>query len=162
MGDEREMSMAIPLDDEGFLLRECPTCEREFKWLASSDGAESEPVPDGGYYCPYCGIQAPEDAWWTTEQLAAAENKMMRDVVGPELKRFQRDLGKLGRSSGGLVSFKPGRIDLPSEANPLVDSSDDMERVDFGCHPKEPVKVLSSWSQDLYCLICGTRTPFPH
>jgi len=31
MSDEAELSMSIPLDEDGFLRRECPTCEREFK-----------------------------------------------------------------------------------------------------------------------------------
>src|SRR4051812_31624365 len=63
--DERSTSVPVPLDSEGFLRRECPTCEREFKWLPSDD---SEPVEPGGYYCPYCGIQAPVEHWLTKPQ----------------------------------------------------------------------------------------------
>jgi hypothetical protein len=30
-----------------------------------------------------------------------------------------------------------------------------MIRVDFDCHPTEPVKVLDDWDKSVYCLICG-------
>lgn len=59
MSDEVRLSMSIPLDSEGFARWECPTCEREFKSLPTPDGQEPVPVADGGYFCPYCGVQAP-------------------------------------------------------------------------------------------------------
>jgi hypothetical protein len=40
MSDEVQLSMSLPLDGDGFLRRECPTCEREFKWLPSPDQLE--------------------------------------------------------------------------------------------------------------------------
>ena len=30
--------MSSPLDSDGFLYRECPICEREFKWLHTPEG----------------------------------------------------------------------------------------------------------------------------
>jgi hypothetical protein len=58
--------MSLPLDSDGFLRRQCPTCERELKWLAKEEEGE-DPLtePEGGYFCPYCAIQAPSDSWWT-------------------------------------------------------------------------------------------------
>ncbi len=41
--------MAVPLDSDGFFRRECPTCERELKWLAVGDDEDKMPPPDGGY-----------------------------------------------------------------------------------------------------------------
>lgn len=52
---EVELSMSIPLDSDGFARRACPNCERELKWIISSDGEEATPAPEGGYFCPYCG-----------------------------------------------------------------------------------------------------------
>lgn len=40
--------MSDPLDSDGFLRRECPTCEREFKWLPSCEG-EAEQAKLGTY-----------------------------------------------------------------------------------------------------------------
>jgi hypothetical protein len=151
MTDE-ELSMSIPLDDDEFLRRERPTCEREFKWLVSAEDEETEP-PSGGYFCPYCGVQAPPDAWHTKAQIALAENRMMREVVGPQLRKLERELRGIGRASGGLVQ---GRMDtqLPPEADPLTETND-MRRVDFTCHPTEPVKIAENRSQPPFCLICG-------
>ena len=53
------LSMAIPVDSDGFLRRECPTSEQEFKWLpASEDEERAGGVPDGGHFCPYWGVKA--------------------------------------------------------------------------------------------------------
>ncbi len=64
--DEVTLGMSIPLHSDGFLRRECPTCEREFKWLPNTndedDADDGEPLPSGCYLCPYCGVQAPADA----------------------------------------------------------------------------------------------------
>lgn len=37
--------MTIPLDSDGFLRRECPICEREFKWRPSEAEAEEDVEP---------------------------------------------------------------------------------------------------------------------
>ncbi len=62
MSDEVTLSMSLPLDGDGFLRRECPTCEREFKWLPSPQhgegdaaAASDEPAPER-YFCPYCAV----------------------------------------------------------------------------------------------------------
>lgn len=149
---EESRDMAVPLDRDGFLRRECPTCEREFKWYASEDGTGA-PAPVGGYYCPYCAIQAPADGWFTAAQIELAQNTIMREMVGPELELMAKDLRRSG--SGSLI-----KIDMeyhkPPAMDPLVEA-DDMRRVDFECHPSEPIKVLDDWSGDVHCLICAGR-----
>lgn len=47
-----------------------------------------------------------------------------------------------------------------TEANPpppLPVDVGDMTRVDFVCHPDEPVKVYDDWAdnQSVYCIVCG-------
>jgi hypothetical protein len=142
--------MSVPLDDDGFLRRECPTCEREFKWFNSPEG-EGEPVPMGGYFCPYCRVQGPPDAWWTKEQLEHAKNRVARDVVGPELEKMARDLKRSSRNS--LISFDV-KHETPPELDPMVEPID-MRRVDFECHPSEPLKVLDDWTRPVHCMICS-------
>ena len=48
--DKVTLGMTIPLDSDGFLRRECPTCEREFKWRPSEAEAEEavESADDAG------------------------------------------------------------------------------------------------------------------
>jgi hypothetical protein len=153
--DEVVLSMSLPLDSDGFLRRECPTCERELKWLASGDDEEDDEdggaeVPDGGYFCPYCGIQAPPETWLTQAQVELAENLVATQVVGPMMKDFASGLG---RSSGGLISVS-ATYDEPDAMEPLTEA-DDMTRVDFTCHPGEPVKVLDDWAGKVLCPMCG-------
>jgi hypothetical protein len=148
--------MALPLDGDGFLRRECPDCEREFKWLATeSDNADSgSAAAPQGYFCPYCGVQAPPDAWFTKIQLDHARAKAVHEVVGPELKKF-RD--SVRRSSTGFIKVDV-RYEEPQEPQRLIER-DDMRRVDFPCHPAEPVKVLDDWTGPVHCLICGAPAP---
>jgi hypothetical protein len=142
--DEVTLSMAIPVDSDGFLRRECPTCEREFKWLPSSaDEEEEEEEASGtaGYFCPYCVVQAPTDAWFTKAQLELAEHIVQVEVVDPMLRKF----------AGGISGHA-------EEPEPLTED-DDMRRIDFACHPSEPLKILDDWRQPVHCLVCGATSP---
>lgn len=135
---EVTLSMEVPVDSDGFLRRECPTCEREFKWFPSpADEKEASDPADGGYFCPYCGVQAPTDAWFTKAQLELAGRIVEVEVVDPMLRKF----------TGGT----PGQA---GEAEPLSED-DDMRRLDFACHPSEPLKILDDWDQPVHCLVCG-------
>ena len=151
--DEVSLSMSLPLDSDGFLRRECPTCEREFKWLPS-DEEEAEPVQpqDGGYFCPYCGVQA-SDGWLTKAQAELAGNLIAREAIGPLMDDFKRDIEKHNRRSKGLLSMSV-EYQPPEEMNPLTED-DDMMRVDFLCHPTEPLKILEDSTKSPHCLICG-------
>ncbi len=151
MSDEFSTSMAVPLDSDGFLRRECPTCEREFKWLPAPEGEEAELVLDGGYYCPYCAIQAGPDHWFTQVQIEQATAVITEEFVEPELRRFKRNTE---RHSGSLVDINVD-ISTPEPPPPLTES-DDMRKVEFGCHTKEPVKVMEEWDGPVHCLLCGT------
>lgn len=147
---EFELSMSVPLDSDGFMRRACPTCERELKWVAAAQGEEATPAPEGGYYCPYCAIQGPAGAWWTEAQLEIAKATAFREVVGPELEGLA---GSARRASSGFLSVDV-EITPPSEPPPLTEP-DDMRRVDFACHPEDPVKVLDDWTRSVHCPICG-------
>ena len=89
--------MSLPLDEDGFLRRECPNCERQFKWWytppseATTEQTALEQVE--AYFCPYCYEPASPNAWWTKEQLEYGQRMAAAEIVGPELRRFKRDLG---------------------------------------------------------------------
>jgi DNA-directed RNA polymerase subunit RPC12/RpoP len=152
--DDLALEMSMPLDSDGFLRRECPTCEREFKWLhTSEEEGTSAPIADGGYFCPYCGVQSEANTWLTHAQIELAQNMVATQVLGPMLKKFGNDIKGIGRGSGGLLSAEV-KYDAPDELDPLTEV-DDMTRVEFECHPTEPVKVLEEWDKPIRCLICG-------
>ncbi len=146
------LSMTIPVDSDGFLRRECPTCEREFKWLPASEDDDAVGMLDGGYFCPYCGVQAPEDAWFTDAQLALARSITEAEVVEPMLSKFADDIARTFRGAGMTTQSGPRR--QADEPEPLTEA-DDMTRVDFACHLSEPLKILDDWHEPAHCLICG-------
>lgn len=142
--------MRVPLDTDGFLRRECPTCEREFKvFIQQEEGeqADAQSAPPGGYYCPYCAIHADPSAWFTKTQLDAAKSKLMDEFVGPMLDEFKRSV-----EGSPLVS-----ANVNQAADPISEltESDDMHRVDFACHSETPVKVSDDHAGPVHCMICG-------
>ncbi len=172
---ETTIPMSLPLDADGFLRRECPSCERQFKWHPSQPRAEApdeineteldaaleeqpEPSRSQYYYCPYCGEPAAPNAWWTKGQLEYAKALTYAEVVGPQLRDLADSMRGLNRR-GGLVSLSV-KVDMPdlSRPEPLTEP-DDMERVDFPCHPEEPLKVDETWDDEVACLMCGIRYP---
>jgi hypothetical protein len=152
--NEVELAMSVPLDDDGFLRRACPTCDREFKWLPSSnESATNEPSDEPsheGYFCPYCGVQSDQNEWLTQAQVELAQSLVARQVVAPMLQDFARQT----RRSSGLM-----RIDVnytvEDEPDPLIEPND-MRRVDYSCHPSEPLKIDEDWTRAVYCLVCGS------
>jgi hypothetical protein len=62
MDEDVRVCVSISPDADGFVRRECPTCDREFKWRPTPVDEDPVPVPDGGYCCQYCGVQAGAEA----------------------------------------------------------------------------------------------------
>ena len=147
--EKRLASISLPLDSDGFLRRECPTCERQFKWRPSRDGEPVESTDQ--YFCPRCGGAAGPDAWWTTEQVEHA-----RLAVVPEAMQAVQDaLGTAFKSSKSM-KFKPAK-DLGEVLVPnALHEPDDMVIVEPPCHPAEPVKVPENAPGPYHCLICGS------
>jgi hypothetical protein len=114
MSDEVQLSMSLPLDGDGFLRRECPTCEREFKWLPSPDQLEEgngesraaapDAQPPEAYYCPYCAVTAPPDAWSRAPTRSPTRPRARRTQVGRRSARRSR-----ARRSGRRRSRPPAR-----------------------------------------------------
>ena len=153
---EIPIPMSLPLDADGFLRRECPNCERQFKWWPtppSEDGYDEgtrEAVE--AYVCPYCYEPTDPNAWWTKEQLEYAQQLAAAEVLGPPLHRLK----SRNRQSRG-IRFD---VSLPSLSSPEpLTEPDDMVRVDVPCHPEEPIKIDEDWEQEVACLVCGIRYP---
>jgi hypothetical protein len=172
---EKIIPMNLPLDSDGFLRRQCSSCERQFKWhpnqqetaldrddgliaeTLGEDDKDSYPNPEY-YYCPYCREPATPDAWWTKEQLEYGKSLAAAEILGPQLRDFADSLKGMN-SRGGLISFSVD-VDMPdlSRPEPLTEP-DDMLRVDFPCHPEEPVKIEEGWGSEVACLVCSILYP---
>jgi hypothetical protein len=146
MPDEiHRVAMQIPIDDDGFVRQKCPTCDREFKRLRHEESEESGEPELYGFYCPYCAIQSSGN-WLTDAQTEQLRAIALRDVAQPTVE------GLLRKTFGSSVKFTPNQVEMPA---PLAEAAD-MQRVDFDCHPSEPVKVLDGWAGPVHCRICGT------
>lgn len=147
------MEVSLPLDSDGFLRRECPLCEQEFKWHdgPANEEAEQQPASDT-YYCPHCGEPAGPDSWWTQAQLDLIDNAQDR-FIGQELGDLFKGLERSTRRSK-FVQFKADRVSVPDAADPLVEP-DDMTMVTSPCHSWEPIKIPEDHVGAVYCLVCG-------
>ncbi|WP_200938273.1 hypothetical protein [Aeromicrobium sp. Root472D3] len=148
---EIEVSVQIPQDADGFIRRECPHCEQQFKW---HDGPANEVAENFGaaetYYCPLCGEPAGLDSWYTTEQLEVAQQMAMPHVMGI----VEDGLESMFRGVKGMT-YERGNDILPDESEPLVEPND-MMIVASPCHSFEPVKIPADHPARLHCLLCGS------
>jgi endogenous inhibitor of DNA gyrase (YacG/DUF329 family) len=157
---EMEFRMELPLDNEGYLRRQCPRCERIFKWHSDSD-AESSGKPESPevYFCPYCGDPSPTDQWFTDEQVDYIQGLASIEAMRMVERELKPSVDRLNQKSGSLVSME---VEVPQTAPPSpLFEPDDMVAVEPPCHPEEPIKVIEGWQGELHCLVCGDRFVLP-
>lgn len=149
-----EIGISLPLDNDGFLRRQCPHCNAQFKRHHGPANEEAEEAGSpAAYHCPRCGEPAEPDRWFTDEQVEYIEG-----VAAPAMIRDANDLIRdafKGVNSKYLKVKMTGHPDTPDEPVALVEP-DDMTIVVSPCHSYEPVKVPEDAERPLHCLICGT------
>lgn len=147
------MDFTISLNlDEGFLRRECPSCHRQFKWHhGPTESRPPDAIDPPLYHCPYCGMTADEDEWWTDEQATYIE----RAMEGPVARVLNDELGAMfkGLNSKSITTSFSGFAE-PETPGPPVEP-DDMGGVEPPCHPWEPIKVAEDWVEPIHCIVCG-------
>jgi hypothetical protein len=151
--------MALPLDD-GFLRRECPQCERQFKVRVEQTADaldDGEPTQTNAlYFCPLCYESAPANAWWTKEQISYSGQIAMATVSDELHGMLNRAFGGLSQPSSPLrIEVEHGEIEEPKS----MDEAHDMVRIDPPCHADTPLKVPEAWSGEVACFECGVRYP---
>lgn len=152
MSDDFSVSVSIPLDSDGFLRRECPTCEEEFKWFSHDEDDPSLELVEQ-YFCPLCGQPGGVDSWWTPQQL-----EYVQAAAAPNIEAFIDDsISDALKGFTNVSVTKDGGVDFDAEPpEPLVEP-DDLTIVEPPCHPQEPVKVPESYlTKEIHCLICGS------
>lgn len=140
--------VGIPLDSEGFLRRECPKCESEFKiqTLESDHGDDLNDEGESETTCPYCAHRSDSQQWWT---------KPHAKILQEEMKRMAFDVlqGALGNiKSSKHLQVTKGRNPVPKRN--MQPEPDDMKRVAVTCCERD-VKVLEQWDQAVHCAECG-------
>lgn len=104
--DDFNMQVNIPLDDDGYLDRECPNdaCVAPFKIFADD---WTEKVRDEEVFCPVCGHRGTSDQWLTKEQVEHCESSLMAEVmpmIDKDMKHMTRNVNR-GIPRGGLISL---------------------------------------------------------
>jgi hypothetical protein len=127
---------------------------KQFKWHSGPANEEAEQQPSStSYFCPFCGLPAAVDQWWTTEQVEYARGVAMPQAIRAAEEQLFSELKKLNSKH---VKFKQtGHLDTPEEPAPLTES-DDMVIVTSPCHAWEPIKVPDDAPSPLHCLVCGS------
>jgi hypothetical protein len=150
-----DLSISLPLDQDGFLRRECPSCDQQFKWHygPANEEAENESAAYV-YYCPFCGEPAGMDSWWTREQAAYVEGAATTGVMRQLQQEFRAGSRSSSRRSGLRLEFKGG--DIPAVPGSLTEPVD-MQIIASPCHSYEPVKVPDDATGPFHCLICGQQ-----
>jgi hypothetical protein len=142
----RRPSMRIPLDADGYLRRECPNCERDFKRLVRKvSEAELSRRSSSELFCPYCGLRSPSNTWLTKAQIEYTK-KVLAELVARE--RTRRGVKTL------LLLPFPGSSRL---TNGELSEANDMKVVRPPCHSEYAIKVSDLWIGDLHCAVCGAR-----
>ncbi|MBO6495309.1 MAG: hypothetical protein JJ978_07075 [Roseivirga sp.] len=104
MGD-LNVSVTIPLDENGMMGRECLECEQYFK-LKPGTGLETDHC-----HCPYCDYEGNADTFWSQAQLEYARSiamqKAFNKIVKPQLDKLTNSFKQLERNSrNSLIQFK--------------------------------------------------------
>lgn len=157
MEDSMELflSYTLPLDNEGFLRRQCPNCEGQFKWHSGPANAEAEEYPDAEvYYCPLCGTPAEVDQWFTDEQVEHIQSEASRAAMPLLDQMVDGVFGSI--KSKNVKVRRTGHLEVPAGPDPLSEP-DDMTIVASPCHTFEPVKIPTGWNQAISCLVCGSK-----
>jgi hypothetical protein len=145
------LSVGLPLDEDGFLRRECPECKHEFKVEVAHD--EEKACSLEKLFCPYCGISATLEHWYTKAQEEYIQNKIAAEVVDPQLDKLIESFRKLERQ-GGLIKIKVETKRSPRREPRIGPEPNDMRPVKFTCCD-ETIKILEDWEDQIHCVICG-------
>lgn len=104
MGD-LNVSVNIPLDENGMMGRECLECEQYFK-LKPGTGLETSHC-----HCPYCDYEGGADTFWTQAQLEYAKSiavqQAFNKIIKPQLDKLTNSFKQLERNSrNSLIQIK--------------------------------------------------------
>ena len=108
------VSVEIKPDEEGYMGRECPECEKYFKIMPGTG------LPDfSDCYCPYCQHFGSQDVFWTKQQIKYAQSVALNKISGELIKTMKKMERKPERnqfiSIGISVKGKPTPITYYTE-----------------------------------------------
>lgn len=144
--DDVIFEISIPADNDGFCLRQCPTCGEFFK-LKPSD-IEDEGVLE--IHCPACGLIG--DCYETEDVINLGMTKA-QNYANDMLNDFFRKMEK--NFKGEPITFKAGKK-IPHEPEiPIRAGIEALTITKFSCCKREAkIKPLLRMT-GCYCPFCG-------
>jgi len=151
-------SISIPIDDDGYFGRQCPSCEHFFKMKY----AEYEGLPDElELTCPYCGHREGHSSFMSEEQMAVTNTAI--EAVGEQLTHglvndvFSEAFNQPGQRqpSGGFgvsISYTPGD---PPPIRSLPTYAEATTRRIIRCPGCANHRAV--YGASVFCPVCGVR-----
>lgn len=163
----------IPLDEDGYLRRECNLCKSQFKihvkteylenqtkelldsFLKDTNNSEeNENDKQEEYYCPYCGQKNLSNELWTTEQIKYIHifaqnyiNNLINKDLLKKLKNF--------KSSGSFFKIEFKGKELPFTEPWISPEENDLNVFPLSCC-NEKIKIEIKHNMKKYfCFYCG-------
>ena len=103
-----QISIRIPHDKDGYMGRECPTCESYFKVTPGTGITTGKPP----CHCPYCGKVGSSNEFFTKAQIRYAKSvafNKITDAVLSDLKELEFDIKPRGGFGIGMSMKVEGR-----------------------------------------------------
>jgi uncharacterized Zn finger protein (UPF0148 family) len=116
--DGAKTEVSLPLDEDGYLDRECPNDECQFQFKIYVDDWKNI-CRDEEVFCPMCRHAAPAKSWHTTEQVEKINNTA-RSVFGTAINRAMRADADAWNRRQSLNSFIKITMCVKSSAAPIV------------------------------------------
>ncbi len=98
-----ELSIKLPVDNDGFIEYECPHCKKVFR-LNKNLFADNEDCQE--LHCPYCGLISETKKFYTSECVEYI-NKRAEQVALEEIHKTFKDMERKTKNS--LIRFKAGK-----------------------------------------------------
>jgi predicted RNA-binding Zn-ribbon protein involved in translation (DUF1610 family) len=139
LNGELSVEISLPLDEKGYLERECPSENCLFRFRVLGSAWESLPG-DATVTCPMCGCEASVDRWWTKEQVEYAEKRGGAEAERLVERALRRGTDGFNRSQpkGGFVTMS---MSVDGSPQPLV----------------LPLKAGEALQLDIECEACDAR-----
>ena len=139
-----QMEIALPTDNDGLVLFQCPLCGEFFK-LRPND-VEADDVIE--IWCPCCGLKS--DTYVTDDIIELAE-KMAKNIadsiIFKEMEKWERQF------KGSGISFKAGKKPREEVEMPIMASIEALEIEKYKCCKRE-AKIKS------IARVCGSYCPY--
>lgn len=138
-----EIKLAMQTDEKGLTGRECPVCKKYFK-IKFGTGLKG-PAP---CHCPYCNHIAPQDQFWTEEQINYAKSVALNYVSNEILKTLKKS--EVKAKPNQFISFE---IKVNGKPTPIAYYSErDLEQNGY-C--KNCTLEYAIYGKFGYCPDCG-------